>query len=319
MPERPNSRAMNEYALEIQNLSKTYSSVFKAGTKAVVDVSLRIAAGEVFALLGPNGAGKTTLILTVLGLLKKDSGTVSVFGGDIDDIRVKQRTGYLPENPSFNFPRYFTAYEYLDLHGSLKKMDPIEKKTQINDLLNHLALSDKKDVLASKYSKGMIQRLNIAQAFLGNPDLIFLDEPVLGLDPMGIAAVRQLIENASKNGSTVFINSHLLSEVEKTCDSAGILIQGILQKKVTMDELSETLHGAIIKISNMDEVKQLIGNLGTIEKNNLRVVVKTEADIEKVVRHVVESGAKVKSVVPQIKTLEQYFIEMVKKDDENTH
>ncbi|MBA7517865.1 Vitamin B12 import ATP-binding protein BtuD [subsurface metagenome] len=310
---------MNENALEINGLYKSYCSLFKKETNAVIDFSLQIKKGEIFALLGPNGAGKTSVILTILGLLHKNQGDVKIFGQDCEKIDVKKRISYLPENPSFNFPRYLTAYEYLDLHGSLKGLSETEKLQQINPLLNRLELIEQKDKRISKFSKGMLQRLNIAQAFLGDPDLLFLDEPILGLDPMGIAEIRKLILMFKEKNKTIFINSHLLSEVEKTCDHAGIMINGKLKKILSMEELSDTLYGVAIKISNIEEIKNKIIKIGKIDGKNLVVTVKSEEEIEKVVQKIFKLGGRVTNVSPQIKNLEQFFIELVKKDNEDNN
>jgi ABC-2 type transport system ATP-binding protein len=302
---------MDSNAIEIRNLTTAYASQRLKGVCAVDNLSLDVKNGEVFALLGPNGAGKTTLILTILGLLKSDKGEVRIYGLNPDDIKIKQRIGYLPENPSFSVQPYLNAVEYLKFHGSLLAMTKEQQTQEIERLCDLLELTPHLEKRISEYSKGMLQRLNIAQALLNNPDLIFLDEPILGLDPLGIAAVRTLILNAKKMGKTVFINSHLLSEVEKTCDRAGIIVNGSLEKLLTMEELALTLHGAAIKISNIDAVRKKIETLGTIEDKCLTVAVQHETEIEQVVTRIVEAGGKIVSVTPRVKNLEDYFVQLV--------
>lgn len=306
---------MTEPALEIVNLSKTY----RGGTRAVADLSLDIKKGEVFGLLGPNGAGKTTLMLATLGLLNGDKGKVKIFGKNPEDLDVKHKISYLPENPSFNFPRYLTAYEYLDFHASLKGLSDEVKHEQIVFLLNNLELLNRKDDRISKFSKGMLQRLNIAQAFLGDPDLLFLDEPILGLDPVGVAKVRELILTYKQQGRTFLINSHMLSEVEKTCDRFGIMINGYLRRILDMKDLTATMLGVVIKISNLEEIKKKIKHLGEIEAKNLRVLVKNEAEIEVVSQKIFKLGGRIASITPQFKSLEQFFINVLKKDDLVNH
>lgn len=306
---------MNEQALEITNLSKIY----RGGPKAVANLSLNINMGEVFGLLGPNGAGKTTLMLTVLGLLNRDQGEIKIFGKGPEDFDIKRRISYLPENPSFNFPRYLTAYEYLEFHADLKKIPDDKKREQIAFLLNNLDLINRKDDRISKFSKGMLQRLNIAQAFLGDPDFLFLDEPILGLDPVGVAKVRELILLYKKKGKTFFINSHMLSEVEKTCDHFGIMINGHLEKVLQIEDLASSMEGVVIKISNLEEIKDAIKHLGEIDGKTLKVIVKNESDIEAVSQEIFKKGGKITSIVPQFKDLEQFFIDVLKKDELVNH
>ena len=222
--------------LEINNLNKTYKALDfwkKDRITAVEDVSLTVSQGEIFGLLGLNGAGKTTLMKVILGLLKPTSGDVKIFGTGIDDFRTRRRIGYMPELPYF--PKYLTAEEVLTYFADILDVPQKKKKKKISEVLETVGLSHKAGVKIKGFSKGMQGRLGMAQALLNDPDLLLLDEPMTGLDPLGYKDTRDIIINLKRRGRTIFFNSHILSEVEKVCDRVGVLHKS---KLVSLEKVS---------------------------------------------------------------------------------
>ncbi len=211
-------------AIEAKGVTKIYKPLDfwkKEPILAIQDINLEIKKGEVFGLLGLNGAGKTTLMKIFLGLLKPTKGYVKIFDGKIEERNIRQKIGYLSELPYF--PKYLKAYEILDYFADLFHLDPKKKKEKINEVLDVVRLSDKQNLKVKAFSKGMQGRLGLAQALLNEPELLFLDEPMSGLDPLGYKETRDIILELNKKGKTIFFNSHILSEVEKICDRIGIL------------------------------------------------------------------------------------------------
>ncbi|MBU7030839.1 MAG: ABC transporter ATP-binding protein, partial [Theionarchaea archaeon] len=221
--------------IKTTNLTKIYKDWRGNTTRAVDNLSLEIKKGEIFGFLGPNGAGKTTTIKMLLGLVFPTSGDFTLFGENLS-VKIKKKIGYLPEDPAF--PSYFTAEEALSYYADLYEMKKDEKKEKINELLELVLLDNQKTKKVSQFSKGMKQRLGLAQALLPNPELVILDEPTSGLDPQGRKDVRDILLNLKSQKVTVFLNSHILSEVERTCDRVGILKDGILLSLGTIDELT---------------------------------------------------------------------------------
>lgn len=210
--------------IEAKNVTKIYKSLDfwkKESIVAIKDINLEVKKGEVFGLLGLNGAGKTTLMKIFLGLLKPTSGEVKIFNDTIEKSEVRQKIGYLSELPYF--PKYLKAYEILDYFADLFNLDPKTKKEKIYNVLAIVRLSGKENLKVKAFSKGMQGRLGLAQALLNDPELLFLDEPMSGFDPLGYKETRDIILELNRKGKTIFFNSHILSEVEKVCDRVGIL------------------------------------------------------------------------------------------------
>ncbi len=227
--------------IEIKNLTKIYKA--KEFWKndiipGVENINLTIAKGEVFGLLGLNGAGKTTLMKVLLGLLKPTSGSVKVFGGDINERKNRKKIGYLSELPYF--PKYLTANEILDYFCDLFDIPVKEKAERIKSVLKLVRLEGKENIKLKNFSKGMQERLGLAQAILNDPELLFLDEPMSGLDPLGYKETRDIIIALNKQGKTIFFNSHILSEVEKVCDRVGIIKDGRLVAVRKINEIKKT-------------------------------------------------------------------------------
>jgi ABC-2 type transport system ATP-binding protein len=210
---------MSELAIETRGLFKRFGAKLAVG-----DLSLSIPRGEIFGFLGPNGAGKTTSIKMLLALVPPSGGSGKVLGAEIGDRLTRGRIGFLPEH--FRFHDCLTGLELLRFHGRLYGLGGRSLERRINELLDRVDLLDAADRMLREYSKGMLQRVGLAQALLNNPDLVFLDEPTSGLDPLGRLLVRNLLRELRERGTTVFLNSHLLGEVEATCDRVAFVKHG---------------------------------------------------------------------------------------------
>ncbi len=217
----------------VSNLSKSYGKEKKV--HVVSNLSFSVARGSVFGFIGPNGAGKTSTIKMLVGLSHPTEGTVSIQGGLPSDTAVREKIGFMPESPTFY--QYLTGEEFLDLVATLFKIE--HKKKRITEVLHEVDLAQAKNKRIRTYSKGMLQRLGLAQAIINNPDVLFLDEPLDGLDPLGRAEVKKIIFALKKQGKTIFINTHILGDVEEICDMVGILDQGELLALDTPANLSK--------------------------------------------------------------------------------
>lgn len=225
------------YSIEVQNLTKIYSPGNpKKEVKALNDLTLSIPEGTIFGLLGPNGAGKTTLVKILLGITFPTSGSIKLLNSEEFNYTIKQKIGYLPEN--HKFPVYLTGEEVLRFFGRLSGVDDKDLTKKISSLLELMNLTKWRKAKVKTYSKGMLQRLGLAQALINDPQLIFLDEPTDGVDPIGRKEIRDILLNLKDQNKTIFINSHLLSEVELISDRAGILNKGVLLRECTIKELT---------------------------------------------------------------------------------
>ncbi len=225
-------------SIQVENLTKIFKAktTSKNGIVALDNVTLSIEQGIIFGLLGPNGAGKTTLIKILLGIVFPTSGKAKILDEDISNYQIRKRIGYLPEN--HKFPNYLTGEEVI-IHFSKLNGFELDKKTpKITEVLNLVKMEKWRKVKIKKYSKGMLQRLGLAQAFIHDPDLIFLDEPTDGVDPIGRKEIRNILIELKNRGKTIFVNSHLLSEVELVSDKVAILNEGKLVKHGTVEELT---------------------------------------------------------------------------------
>jgi ABC-2 type transport system ATP-binding protein len=252
------------------NLTKVYRTGFWLNQKvaSLKDCSLTVYQGETFGLLGPNGAGKTTLLKTLLGIIRPTSGRGVLLGHPIGDRSVKQRIGYLPENAYLY--DYLTAWEFLQFTAGLFDIPKSIQQKRIPQLLDlvGLARSTAKNKQMRQYSKGMLQRVGMAQALINDPEVVFLDEPMSGLDPMGRYQVREIILSLKKQGKTIFFNSHVLADVEKICDRIAILALGELISVGSLEELLGTAQAyqVVVKGGNSEELKNWISDL-VLENN----------------------------------------------------
>lgn len=230
---------MTNYVIETSELVKDHTSPFlRKKFRALDEVTLRVAEGQTYGLLGLNGAGKTTFLKLLLGLLKVTDGKVSVFGHEPGSPKALARIGFLPESPYFY--SHLSAGEFLDLVGKLFGMNAKARKAKAEELLALVSMSEQTKRPLRKYSKGMLQRLGLAQSLMNDPDILFWDEPTSGLDPIGRRDVRQIILKLKSQGKTIFFNSHLLPDVNEVCDQVGILHRGRLIGEKAISESSGT-------------------------------------------------------------------------------
>src|SRR5712692_1426609 len=232
-------------AIEILGLEKTYSVGFwrKRPKCALRPLRLTVEDGEIFGFLGPNGAGKTTTLKMLIGLVFPTSGTARILGMTLDDPQMKAQIGFLPEQPYFY--DYLTARELLRYYGQLSGVDGKQLAGKVDAVLERVGLKDAADVQLRKFSKGMLQRAGIAQAILHDPKVVFLDEPMSGLDPMGRREVRSLIEEMKAEGKTVFFSTHILADAEALCDRVAIIHLGELRRVGAVAELTSSVHGQV--------------------------------------------------------------------------
>jgi len=299
--------AMAVPAIEIRGLKKSFKGHLGIGrTTAVEQLELEVQQGEIFGFLGPNGAGKTTTFKLILGLLRADAGQIRIFGERIQQPAVRARIGYLPENPYFY--DYLTATEFLDLYGRLQGIPNEQRHKRIEQTLERVGLAGRGKTALRKFSKGMVQRLGLAQAIQHDPDLVILDEPMSGLDPIGRREVRDLILSLRSAGRTVLFSSHILQDAEMICDRVSILSKGRLRSVGRLDELIST--GA-----EWFEV----GVRGTLREPNCATLLTRDGEqslwrvsgleaLGEMMLLVKQSGADVTSVWPKRQTLEDMFM-----------
>ena len=301
--------------VEIHNLTKDYEVGFfrKRKVRALDGLSLSVNANEIFGFLGANGAGKTTTLKLLMRLIFPSSGTASILGHDIDDVRMHQRIGYVPENPYFY--DYLTARELLEYCGQIFGQDASERKKRAATLLSRVRLDEKKwDTQLRKFSKGMLQRVALAQSLINDPEVVFLDEPMSGLDPVGRREVRDLIAALRDEGKTVFMCSHILSDIEVLCDRVAILKRGQLAQVGYLDELRRTTEGP-----NRMEVMATGTDAETLKQHlpeteiaptprGLRIEISSEDEIDRVLTGLRKVGGKVVSVQPVKQSLEELFL-----------
>jgi ABC-2 type transport system ATP-binding protein len=298
-------------AIQVSDLNKTFDSNI-----AVSALNLTVEQGEVFGFLGPNGAGKTTAVKMLLGLIKPSSGEGMVLGAPIGDRQVRARIGFLPEH--FRFHEWLTATEFLKLHADLYHMPPDTTIRRVPELLELVGLAAHGDKKLRKFSKGMLQRIGLAQALLNRPDLVILDEPTSGLDPVGRRLVRDIISDLRDDGTTVFLNSHLLSEVEITCDRVAFIKNGeVLQvsklKNLVAGEMSVTIRARGLMPDIVVGLSQWGKNVRA-DDEHLSLTVASEADLPAINRYLVEQGVEVYALRPEQVSLEDLFIEIVGTD-----
>ncbi|MEM1989534.1 MAG: ABC transporter ATP-binding protein, partial [Candidatus Bathyarchaeia archaeon] len=228
-------------AIETIDLTKRYGNIV-----AVNKLNIRVKSGTIHGFLGPNGAGKTTTIKILVGLLRPDGGRVIVLGEEIRESgpKVQSRIGYMPELP--RFPKHLKGWELLDIYGQMYCIPSQERKSRIRRLLEIVGLKGRENDFIGEYSKGMQQRLGIAQALLSEPDLVILDEPSIGLDPVGMVDVREIIKDIARKGVTVFISSHLLSEVEQTCTHVSIINRGVCLAEGPLGDIIGKIAGSSV-------------------------------------------------------------------------
>ncbi len=307
-----------QYAVETKDLTKDYETGFlkKKKARALDSLTLNVSRGRVFGFLGGNGAGKTTTIKLLMGLIFPTAGSAKVLGRDISDVQMHSRIGYCPENPYFY--DYLTALELMEYFGRLFGHDDAFCRNKSRELLTVVGL-DEKDWKRQlrKYSKGMLQRVGLAQALINAPEVIFLDEPMSGLDPVGRREVRELIAGLRDKGATVFMSTHILSDIEALCDEVAILRNGKLAASGDLTELLASSEGhRVLEISIQgveadavrEQVEFISGATLTAEPHGVIVQVLDEADIDAVLKITREAGGRLAAIQPVKQSLEELFV-----------
>jgi ABC-2 type transport system ATP-binding protein len=300
-------------AIEFTEVTKTYQRrMARVRVPALSQVSFQVAPGEVCAFLGPNGAGKTTGMSILMGFIYSDTGRTRVFGYPPGDVRAKRRIGFLPEN--FAFYRYLNAEKLLRFHLHLSGRRSAHPDALIGDLLAKVKLDGYKGLKIGKYSRGMVQRLGIAQALLGDPELLVLDEPTSGLDPAGRKEVRDLILTLKAEGKTIFLSSHILSEVEQICDRVIIMDRGRLVRAGTLQQmLSEDNRVEIMVDQLLPDLEPKIAEVGaTVSREANRVRIAVDASHKRALAEMFwAAGCDVISLTPMKSSLEEMFLKLV--------
>jgi len=283
------------------------------GRPAVEDVSLEVEQGEVFGFLGPNGAGKTTTVKMLLGLAYPTAGKLEVLGHSPQDKETRRFIGFLPE--VFRFHDWLTGEEFLRFHGELYGMEAAELRRRIPEVLEQVGLLGRERERIRGYSKGMQQRIGLAQAILHRPRLVFLDEPTSALDPLGRREVREIIGQLKAQGTTVFLNSHLLSEVEQTCDRIAVVHRGRVVRSGRMGELlAERLEVELrvdaLSPALLERLKDL-GTLRSADGQGAVLEVDSEAKLPRLAEAVLHSGAQLYALTPRRLSLEELFVSLV--------
>ncbi|MHB0976861.1 MAG: ABC transporter ATP-binding protein [Candidatus Aquicultorales bacterium] len=300
-----------DIALELANLSKTYKVGFRRTPRtAVVDVSLSIPTGKVFGLLGPNGAGKTTTIKMAVGFLRPDSGSVRIFGMDAKDPKVRAGLGFLPEHPYF-YP-HLTAEKALDFYAQLFRIRRSARREKTEKLLDLVGLTDSKTLQLGKFSKGMLQRLGIAQALVNDPELLIVDEPASGLDPIGQVEMRNLLTKLNAEGKSILLSSHYLSDVENLCHEVAFINKGTVIARGTIESLLDAGDVYTVTAVKLPKGWRPVETPATMERLNGSVrLTLTKKHVDEAIGDIHSSGGKVEDVRRMTKSLEELFMELV--------
>jgi ABC-2 type transport system ATP-binding protein len=298
-------------AIEILGLEKTYQVGFwrKRPKRALQPLHLTVEQGEIFGFLGPNGAGKTTTLKLLMGLVFPTAGSARILGRDWTDPDIKAQIGFLPEQPYFY--DYLTAHELLDYYAQLSGVPAKNRKQRIGDVLHRVGLNDVTGVQLRKFSKGMLQRAGIAQAILHDPKIVFFDEPMSGLDPMGRREVRELMEQLKQEGKTVFFSTHILSDAEALCDRVAIIHKGELQGVGKVADLTSTVQGKVDLVWQGTQVPASMKALGAechVSGDTVRAVI-PETQQDAAIDALRRERLRLISITPVRISLEQYFVE----------
>lgn len=309
-------------ALKTEGLTKDYRSGFwQRRVRVLHDLNLEVQQGEIFGYLGPNGAGKTTTLKLLMGLIHPTAGRAWILGRDISDVAVKAQLGFLPETPSFY--DYLTGREFLHFYGQLFGLPYGERRRRVDELLDVMGLSKAGELQLRKYSKGMIQRIGLAQALINDPQAVFLDEPMSGLDPVGRKEVRDLILDLKARGKTVFFSTHIISDVEMICDRVGIIVAGRLIRVGPLEELlGSEVESIEITASGLDEaawVEIARWSMRPPVQRGEKVffAVPTEKDASQALGLLLNRGAVIHTVHPHRLTLEEHFLREVASREES--
>jgi len=294
--------------IETKSLTKRYGDKL-----ACNDINISVGAGEIFGFLGPNGAGKSTCIKMLTGLIFPTSGSGTVLGRPLGDVSARRKLGYLPEQ--FRYQQWMTGEELLGFHSRLFRLP--KSKRRIDEVLELVGLSGQGRYKIGGYSKGMQQRIGLAAALLPKPELLFLDEPTSALDPIGRKEVRDIISSLKDNGTTVFLNSHLLSEVESICDSVAIISRGCVARAGKIGELLEAavslrLRADNIKTDTVDQLRARFDDKLQLHADGIySLSLRSKEDVPEIAAYIVAQGARLHELTPVHETLEDAFLRVV--------
>jgi len=297
--------------IQTENLSKHFN---RGRLRALDRVSLHVGPGRVFGLLGPNGAGKTTLVKLLLGILHPTAGTAQIFGEPVTNYNLRERVGYLPEN--HRYPDFLKGGAVMEYFGRFANVPAEARRQRIPELLKLVGMDKWADTKIRKYSKGMMQRLGLAVAMINDPDLLLLDEPTDGVDPIGRKEIRDIILHLKGRGKTIFINSHLLSEVELVSDEVAIMNKGKIVVQGAVDQLTDIGLNYRIETSPLatamkSQLKEKFAKLGLVN-GHLEVTVQNHAELNRLIDHLRDNRAEIHAIVPQKRTLEESFFSAIK-------
>ncbi|HEX9656856.1 MAG TPA: ABC transporter ATP-binding protein [Bacteroidota bacterium] len=304
--------------IEAESLSKVYYSGIrkKKQVHALHNFSVSIDGGQIFSLLGPNGAGKTTIIKILLSIVRPSQGTATILGHTVPDVKTRDRVGYLPEN--HKYPGYFTGEQVLRFFGELSNVPKKTLDERIPDLLHMVGLNEWRSMKVRKYSKGMLQRVGLAQALINDPDILFLDEPTDGVDPVGRKEIREVLKGLKYQGKTIFLNSHLLSEVEMISDQVAILDRGSLVRVGTVEELTTqgssfeiTFEGALPPAFTEEASAHVLKM--SVRGKTISLASSTTADLNATIDLLRKHGVSITSLTKLRKSLEDSFIDLLKE------
>jgi ABC-2 type transport system ATP-binding protein len=299
------------YAIEISNLSKSFKGKKGNRVEALQALSIAIEPGEVFGFLGPNGAGKSTTIKTLMGLIKPTSGSAKIMEIDVSSCSARTKVGYLPENPAFY--DFLNAEEFLLFIGKTYGMDESAIRIQSEYVLQMMELWDARKRRIRGYSKGMVQRLGLAQVLLHDPDLYILDEPMSGLDPLGRALVKNIIRELKVRGKTVFFSTHITADVEAVCDRVGVIVGGLLRSVNTVEDVLESgIEGYHIQVKG--SAGDLLSSFEICKQTSVLNEFFVPRDAFKdFIEKVTKGGLEIELIEPKRKDLEAFFLEIVAK------
>jgi len=299
-------------ALRIENLKKSFRLGFIPKTKEILKgISLSVKEGEIFGYLGPNGAGKTTTIKCLLGLIFPDEGTIAIFGQPHLSARARKVLGFLPENPYFY--DYLTAREFLAFYADLFGLGRDVKEERTGRLLKLVGLERAADLRLRKFSRGMLQRIGLAQALINDPQLVILDEPLGGLDPLGRKEIRDIIVRFKQEGKTVFFTSHILQDIEMICDHVAIIVAGrVVRQGALQDLVSEKVLFTEVTVMGVPvEAFRGLGESVSVQGERVLLKVFEEKRVDDVLAVIRENRGKIISLSPRTETLEDIFVETV--------
>ncbi|MGD9854091.1 MAG: ABC transporter ATP-binding protein [Planctomycetaceae bacterium] len=309
--------------IEVDGLQKTFREGFvrRRQVQALGGVSFAVPKGSIFGLLGPNGAGKTTLIKILLGIVRKSQGAATVLGYRAGHRKARQRIGYLPEN--HRIPQHLTGHSALEYYGCLSGMTVMQVKRRRLELMRTVGLEGWGTTRVSKYSKGMLQRLGLAQAMIHEPDLVILDEPTDGVDPVGRTEIRAVLKSLQQRGTTIFLNSHLLQEVELVCDRVAILANGQLRAAADVAELTKSGSDVKLKLRGAPEmITEALAAAGITDPQpqrdregdfDVRVTSSGPFQVDRIVDALRERGVSIRSLEPTRNSLEEAFLSLIRE------